>query len=84
MIGLDREMPHSCLECPSMHTIRLEVPEKQYTIPGQEYLFRGCAATHMRNIVEPILYTKGTKVPKEWMEFPIPQWCPWVPIGDKK
>lgn len=69
MIGLDREMPQSCLLCPCLYTLKLD-----------KVCLRCCNAAGLRQIIEPLFYDKEKKVPDWWMNFPKPEWCPWVEI----
>lgn len=69
MIGLDREMPQSCLWCPCLHTLDLK-----------DVSIRCCQAVGMQQVVEPWFYNKEKTVPKWWMEFPKSDWCPWREI----
>lgn len=69
MIGLDREMPQSCLSCPCLYTINLKGVS-----------LRCCNAAGMQQIIEPLFYDKEKSVPDWWMNFEKPDWCPWVEV----
>lgn len=75
MIALDRDLPLSCFNCPCLETLRLSLPEEK-----KMQLFRICKARSRQDIIKSIIYSKGDELPQDWMNFPIPEWCPWKEI----
>ena len=75
MIALKQELPLSCFQCPCLYTLRADMPMNKDIMR----LFRICNV-NKKLLVGPIIYSEGDEVPKEWMDFPIPEWCPWIEI----
>lgn len=66
MIGLKIPMPTTCLNCPCLHTMFAD---------GMAVRF--CMAEHKEMVIMPENETKD--FPK-WINFPKPDWCPWIEV----
>lgn len=74
MIGLNREIPKTCFECPCFATYAIDKEGN----PNIQYLIRYCQAAN-----QPLLnieWDTEESVPDIWTEFSKPQWCPWQEI----
>lgn len=71
MIALNIDKPTSCLSCPCLQTITATGSED-----NRKYAVRFCHAAHK----EICVYEDSEELPKNWYEFNIPTWCPWLEI----
>ena len=75
LIALKREMPNSCFQCPCMETLYSDASKTE----DIKSSYRICKAANMV-LVGPAVLTEKDIIPKEWLEFSIPAWCPWNKI----
>ena len=66
MIGLKIPMPTVCLNCPCLHTILAD-----------DTAVRFCMAKHTELVVIPENKIKDCA---RWINFPKPDWCPWIEV----
>lgn len=77
MIGLNREKPKNCLDCPCFATY--DFKDEQ----DKEHMIRWCQATNkMLFHTERKNYDENEKVREQWMNFKIPIFCPWICIDN--